>query len=399
MKKINRTTIGIDWELQVNSLKTGMSVGNQKIEAIISLSKERLPDMEIGEDMDLIEIRLGMTRSYSEFEEKTHRAFRVCNEVAALKNAVMVGIGYREADSNPAGGHIHAGSFESYRNALETHNRLIPFVPALIALASSCPSLDGRFKSIRMMHSAHNCSNPLSAICPDTGRHLWGTDVCLKYPEKPTLELRAADSQPSPELMCEIGALYLGLAVGLAERTKGVFEPDVFEYSSNRMNAVQNGMTASFVIEGREISASKFILEYAIPIAIEGLRGFGVPHGPFELASIMAEKRISASDWVSAIVPTGTDKFRATGELTRVFKAGVDPVKWIKSAQQQRTVEFVSPDGHVLDAVDVETPVAHVFAALPYPRAYIEKLLEDLAREKKVLLLRGEHNELMISRL
>ncbi len=399
MKNIRYATIGIDWELFVNSLKTGLSAGKDKIEAIIESSRQSLPDLEVGEDIDLIEIRLGMARSFSEFEEKTHRAYEFCRKEAFSKKSALVGIGYREADMNPAGGHVHAGSFESYHNIVETHNRMVPFVPALIALASSAPSSDGRFKSMRMAHSAHNCSNPMALICPKEGRHLWGTDVCIKYPEKPTLELRASDSQPSPELMCEIGALYLGLAVRLANSDKPVFEPNVIEYGKNRMNAVQNGMASTFRVEEREITASKIILDYIIPLAIEGLADFGTPEGPFALAGMMAEKRLSASDWVEAVTPVGTDKFRAAGEITRVFNAGIDPVEWIKNAQQRDTRGYISPEGHILDLVDKETPVGHVFSGLPLPRTYIESLLAEMASAKKLVLSRGNKNELLVSRI
>jgi len=399
MKKIKRVTIGIDWELFINSLKTGLSAGKDKLEAIIENSRHRLPNMEVGDDIDLIEIRLGMVSSFSEFEEKTRRAYEVCGKEAFTKKTALVGMGYREADMNPAGGHVHAGSFESYHNIVETHNRMVPFVPALIALASSAPSSDGRFKSMRMAHSAHNCSNPMALICPNEGRHLWGTDICIKYPEKPTLELRASDSQPSPELMCEIGALYLGLAVSLANSDKPVFEPNVIEYGKNRMNAVQNGMASTFRVEEREITASKMIQDYIIPLAIEGLADFGTPEGPFALAGMMAEKRLSASDWVEAVTPVGTDKFRAAGEITRVFNAGVDPVEWIKNAQQRDTRGYISPEGHILDIVDKETPVGHVFSGLPLPRTYIESLLAEMASAKKLVLSRGDKNELLVSRI
>jgi len=399
VKNIKRVTIGIDWELFVNSLKTGLSVGKDKLNSIIDKSKQRLPDMEVGEDIDLIELRLGMASSFSEFEEKTHRAFEVCRKTAAEMKTALVGLGYREADMNPAGGHIHAGSFESYRNAVETHNRLAPFVPAFIALAASCPSLDGKFKSLRMSHSAHNCSNPMTIICPEEGRHLWGTDVCLKYPDKPTLELRAADSQPAPELMCEIGALYLGLAVCLANREKAPFEPNIIEYGKNRMNAVQKGMASTFIIEGEEMTASKMILDYVIPLAIEGLADFGTPGGPFELAELMADKRLSVADWVKAITPTGTDKFRAAGEMTRVFNAGADPIGWLESAQPQEAVDCIPVEGHILEIVDKETPVGHVFSGLPLPRTYIERILSEMADAKKLVLTRGDRNELLVSRI
>lgn len=398
MQTIKNVTIGIDWELFVNSLKTGLSVGPDRISSIIDLAKQKLPDLEIGEDMDLLEIRLGMSRGFDEFREKTYRAFETCSEIAARKKAVLVGIGYREADYNPAGGHIHAGSMETYENAGVLHNSLMPFVPALIAIAASCPDLDRSFKSVRMQNNAHHCSNPMTTMDPKLSRHLWGTDVCLKYPDKPTLELRAGDSQPNPELMCEMAALYVGLAAGLAKNKAPVFEPDIIEYGINRLNATVNGMSAMFRLGDEEISASKMISDYVIPTAIDGLSEFGTPEGPFAIAKLFAEKRMSVSDWIAAIIPPETDKYVASGEITRVIEAGGNPIEWIEKQDRLDLQAFIDPEEYLLNSITKETPLQHAFESIPLPRTYIEKMLFDMEANGKVLRTRGPRNEMLISR-
>jgi len=398
MQQIENVTIGIDWEILVNSQNTGLSAGKERILQIISEAKRKLPDLEVGEDIDLLEVRLGMTSDFAELWEKSHRAFETCSKLAARKKATLVPLGYREADYNPAGGHVHAGSMQNYIDTAELHNRLLPFVPALISIASSSPSLDGRTRSQRIKMNAHHCSNPMTPMDPERSLHLWGTDVCVKYPYKPTLELRAADSQPIPAMVCEIAALYAGLASGLSRRDKPVFKSDVLQYGLNRINAARNGMRATFRMGDSEITASEIIAEYILPIAVDGLNDYGAPDGPFAIAETMVRNRISIADWVETLVPSGTDPFRAVGELTRIFSVGVDPVGWIARQKPRQAAPFIGPEDDFLEAVAIDTPIHHVYEALPLPRSYIESMAEDFEKAGKIRRRKGKRNEFRLDR-
>jgi len=399
MPELQKVTAGIDWEVLVNDSKTGCSPGNKKIERLIAEIQTRTPDLEIGEDLELVELRIGVVNSYQELLDRSTRAFEVSRKTAEDQGLVLMPIGYREADMNPAGGHVHAGSIADFRTAVELHNKAIPFVPALIALASSSPSLDRSYMSLRLKGNAGNCSSPVTGMSAEETLPRWGSDVCIKYPYKPTLELRAADSQPTPLLNAEIASLYIGLIARLSRLDKPVFKPDLIQYGLNRINACRNGMRATFIIEGEEITASEMIIEYVIPLAVEGLSYFGTPHGPFELAENMAKKRISVADWVAYCIPVGTDPYVASGELTRIFKAGMDIESWLLSQKECESAPFCGTVDYILDIIGVDTPLGFVQRYTPLPYLYTEKLVDKLVEEGKIKKKLGQKNELLLDRI
>ncbi len=398
MNGLKHITAGIDWEILVHNTRTGYTTGDKGIKKIIEISRFKAPDLEIGEDLDLLEIRVGMARSYDELFEKIIRAYELCKKIAFSHNMVLVPIGYRECDSNPAGGHIHAGSMEKYEDIVNLYNRLMPFVPAIISLASSSPSIDKKFRSLRIKMQAGYCSMPMSGMNARDSLPQWGSDICIKYPDKSTLEFRASDSQPSPALMAELAALYVGLVAKLSQLKYPPYKPNLIEYGSNRMNAARFGMCATFKIDDSEITASEMILQKIIPFAIDGLKKFGVPPGHFKLISAMAKRRISPADWIAELIPQGTDSWRAIGEITRVFAANADIEEWLLHAHQKKSLPFENPDDALLNAVALDTPLRQIYDELPLPRVYIEKMITKKVSEGKIIQKLGCKNEILLDR-
>jgi len=395
MNRIDKVTIGIDWEMIVNDAETGYSPDKERFTHLIEQSHRKTPDLEIGEDFDLLEVRLGMTISIDEFIEKIHRAFETCQKVARSLGLVLIPLGIREIDKNPAGGHIHFGSVQNFRDSVELYNRLMPFAPAITAFASSSPDLAGQYKSYRIRLNAGYCANPMSGINVEDSIPHWGTDVCIKYPWKATIEFRAADSQPLPELMVEFAALYCGLASALSRRKKSPYPPDVHDYCLNRINAMRYGAQATFRLKKKEISVSEIMLENIIPLAIEGLDKFGRPPGDFKKIRTMAKKRISVADWVRAVIPQGTDLWRATGEITRIFAADVDILEWLQSRHIRRIKPFESPEDILLESIGIGTPLFHIYDAVPLPRTRTEQLLDEAVESGKARRYTGDKNEIL----
>lgn len=399
MNKIDKITAGIDWEIFVNSGRTGYSAGKEKISAIIDSAYSKSPELEIGEDLDSLEIRIGVAHSYGELHDRISRAFELCKKIASRKNLVLVPLGFRESDVNVAGGHIHAGSIEHFVDAAELHNRLIPYVPAFIALSSSSPSLDGKYKSHRMTQNARFCSVPASVIETDTSTIPWGDDICIKYPYKSTIELRAGDSLPTPNLMTELAALFIGLVAKTSHFQKAQIEFDPVEYGINRINAEISGMQATFIIEGEEISASDFIENKIIPLAIDGLKEFGIPDNRFNLAYEMVRKHISIADWVREMIPIGTDAWRATGEITRIFATNPDIEGWIHSAKSRKIAPLKPFKNLLVDSIALDTPLHHLYDAIPFPIYFIENELEKLVEDGKITKKFGAKNEILFDRV
>lgn len=399
MQKIKNVTIGIDWEIYVNSLKTGFSAGKSTIKRIVDACSYEAPELEIGEDQDLLEIRIGIAKNFSEFHDKVERAFELCSKIARKNNVALVPYGYRETDHNPAGGHVHAGSMESFTQIAKLYSWSMPFAPALIALASASPGVDFKTKSLRIFHSAGRCSTPMSELNPRIGLPHWGDDICVKYPDKATLEFRAADSQPFTHLVEEISTLYVGLISGLSRRKKPILKPDVFEYGMNRLNASLEGMQATFCIEGRETTPTEIILEYVLPLALDGLNEFGVPGNHFGLVEAMAKKRVSPADWIQEIIKYNSDPWRLSCELTRVIPSSQTFfTEWLKTCKPKKTKQYHNPDEVLLDAIALGTPLLNIYMTLPLPLAFIDKMLQEKIREGKISKRLGDKNEQLFDR-
>ncbi len=398
MSEIKNITAGIDWEIPLVDKSSGRSVGKNKIAELVEKAREKAPELEIGQDLDLIEVRIGMARSYRELSTNTQKAFDISGEIAAKMKAVLVPMGYREADLNPAGGHIHFGSIESFHQAATLYNRLMPYVPAFVALSASSPSLDGRFKDTRIRLDACHCSQPMSPLDPELGRESWGTDVCIKYPYKATLELRACDSQPAPRMMADIAALYVGVCAYLLKTGDKPLEPNVVEYGLNRLNACLDGLQASFNLGGTKIAAAEVVENYLIPWALEGLGAFGAPEDGFEIFKLMAKKRICPADWMRAIAGRIDDPWSFIGEMTRVYSRGGSFIEWLGSAEALKTLESRGEKALLLSSIGLNTPLESAHQSLPCPRAYTEKLLDELASEGLLVKRFGKKNEILLDR-
>ncbi|MCD6594611.1 hypothetical protein J7L68_02940 [bacterium] len=398
MNKINKITAGIDWEILVHNGRTGYSAGKKKIAEIIDLAYSKSPEFGIGDDLDLLEIRIGVAHSYNELHNKIFKAFELCKKIASRKNLVLVPLGYRETDMNPAGGHIHAGSIEYFADAAKLHNRLISYVPAFIALSSSSPSLDGEYKSYRINQNARFCSVPASAVKTNTVTIPWGDDICIKYPYKSTLELRAGDSLPTANLMTELAALYVGLVVKTSHFKKSQIKFDPVEYGINRINASRHGMQATFVIDGKEITAADFISKHIIPFAIDGLKTFGIPDDEFHFLREMVKKHISVADWVREMIPIGTDAWRATGEITRIFATNPDIEGWIHSTKSRKIAHIESFENLLMNSIAIDTPLENIYDAIPLPFAYIENELRKLVENSKIIKKFGAKNKVLFDR-
>ncbi|MCK5832817.1 hypothetical protein KAH81_04005 [bacterium] len=397
--KINKITAGIDWEIPLVDKFSGKSAGKDKIAKLVEKALIIAPELEIGEDIDLVEIRVGMATSYSELRDKTERAFQLTEKLATELKAILVPMGYREADHNPAGGHVHFGSIESFEQAAIIYNRIMPFTPAFVALASSSPSLDGNFKSYRVKLDACGCSQPMTLIDPELSYGHWGSDICIKYPDKATVELRSNDSQPDPQTMCQIATLYIGLCAALLDSDTVPFEPNLIDYGVNRLNACINGMQATFRLKGKMIGISEIVREYILPMAAKGLRNWGLPDNGFSQIESMCEKRISPADWISELTSGIRDPWMFIGEMTRIYSRGSSFGKWLETAETRQEKAFTEPEEILLGSLGVNTPLCFAFQSLPWPRTHTERLADKLVEKGLIRKHLGKKNEILLDRI
>lgn len=393
---LEKLTLGIDWEVFVNDIDTGFSAEKQKYEKILLELRNTLPSYGIGEDIDLLELRIGMTTNVYELEEKIFIAYTTAQRVAQKHGCVIVPGGFRYIDENPAGGHVHLGSFSSYEDIVKIHNAILPYVPAFIAISCSSPSIDGEFKSIRLRDNAGHCARPMTLIDVENSALTWGTDVCIKYPRKVTLEFRAFDSQIHWRMVFELGLLFALFSKYLANTPKTkLLKPNIYEYGLNRYNAILNGAAATFIINEKEIAVSELLLNTIIPSALSVADSFEANEHSFDTLKLLAQKKLCPADFIYDISGDSKDKFVICAELTRVFAKNIDFTNWLSSASSKNLVSNISLDRIFIETISKDTPLSYVYMRVPLPAYLVEQKLEKLISDGKIYRHYGKKNDIL----
>lgn len=393
---LEKVTLGIDWEVFVNDMETGFSAEKQKYEKILLELRNMLPSYGIGEDIDLLELRIGMAENAHELEEKIFTAYTTAQQVAKKHGCVIVPGGFRYIDENPAGGHIHLGSFSSYEDIVKIHNAIMPYVPAFIAISCSSPSLDGKFKSVRLKDNAGHCARPMTLLDIENSALTWGTDVCIKYPRKVTLEFRAFDSQIHWRMVYELGLLFALFSKFLANTPKTkLIKPNVYEYGLNRYNAILNGTAATFIINDKEVAVSELLLNTIIPSALSVRDSFGADENTFGLLKELSRKMVCPADFIRDISGDSEDKFVICTELTRVFAKNIDFTNWISSVPDRNLQAVETLDRIILETISKDTPLNYLYMRVPLPPYLVEKNIEKLVSTGKIHRHYGKKNDIL----
>ncbi len=338
-----RLTVGFDWELWVVD-RGGLPVGKRELAAIATELNRREPALPIGLDLDQVELRSGIAATYAEIAGRAARARAALDRVAAARRRAAYPFAGHPLVRNFSGGHVHVGTVDGLELGLaaETKNALAPYVPALVALGASSPFTElraGAFKSYRAAFRAYGCALPVLVAAPGATYVRGLEDVALKVDQRPTIEVRIADSPCSARLLAELAALAAGLVAGVAAAVErgDLARPDergVEEGLANRYNASRHGLQATFRLgrgprieassgaasrggrarggngrppgtEVREVGADELVAE-ALELARPGLRALGTDVEALGLVRRMVERRATQADfqrWAAAGEP------------------------------------------------------------------------------------------------
>lgn len=97
-------------------------------------------------------------------------------------------------------------------------------------------------------------------------------------------------------------------------------------------------------------------------------------------------------------MPKGSDPWVFSGEITRIFARGAAVEGWLLSREMRESAEFEDPEDELMRSIGLETPLGHIYRALPLPRAFIEALLQDKVKAGDVRGRLGPKNEPLFDR-
>lgn len=118
------------------------------------------------------------------------------------------------------------------------------------------------------------------------------------------IENRYIPAGPTPEDEIANSAFWVGLMMAMPPNCIGHWKehfhfPDI---RSNFMRAAQFGLAAEFRWFGKNITATRLILEELLPLAEKGLQAIGIPeseyHLPLDVIKRRVTKRQTGSDWI-----------------------------------------------------------------------------------------------------
>jgi carboxylate-amine ligase len=386
-------TVGFDWEHWVVD-RAGLVVGEKELGRMVERVNARAPDLPVGLDLCQLELRSGVCRTAAEVREKAARAHRMSLAAARAHGRALYPSAGHPLVRNFAGGHVHVGSAWDYRAADALRQRLVPWVPALVALSANAPVTLGRtsgYASWRAAFQAYGCSVPVAAQPTAVAHVRWGEDVCMKMRQRPTLEVRCLDAASEPGLFAELALAAAGLVASLADETPpaGCGVPDeaaFLEAAANRYNAARHGLAATFVRSGREVGAWEVaaeLLEHARP----GLARLGAAPGDLETLGRMVALRQTQADRARALLRGSREALEQPRRL--VEAAGREGFAAWLGRQAPRAAEPHEPLAEAaLLLVRGWTPWPRVQLELGLPPAEVFRILELHAADGRVVLER-----------
>ena len=383
-------TMGYDWEMAV--LKETMeSAGDEEIIALSDEVRNTLPWSRVGIDEDLLEARLGVVRTWDELVQKNTDYMKEARRLAAKKKYLLLPIGARPPEECSIGSHIHTGTCSDLPRALALKNRMMRFVPVLVALAANSPVYrfkSGEYKSYRISTNADWCSDPQQPFHPRLGRGTWGEDVTVKVWWNNTIELRCCDSASDVNLMCELtlltAGLMHGLSSGLSVDRMECTEEDVRWTAINRWRASKYGLQAKLMWEGREKPITE-VARIIIDLAQEGMSMLGAGKKDLDIIQTMLRKKQTQADFVMAIHRTDPDPHSLMRTLATIFDRDPDAFKkYLKIAPSLATVQPMSIEDFLLSKITKDMPAFEVGVRTPLSPYDFDRLIDKLVAEGKV---------------
>lgn len=381
-QRIEPLTVGYDWEMAILG-ETGENVREKDVARLSEELRGRIPWAQPGTDLELLESRIGCLGSFQDLLDKSERFDRELRDKLDARGWSLLRSGTRPFEREPAGAHIHVGTFGRWEDAMRVQNGMARYVAPLAALMANSPVYRGRtghYKSYRVASFAELCSMPQQLVAPEFSQPSWGGDVCTKLAVGSTVELRVGDSAACTRFMCEAVALTAGLMWHVAEleREDPITRDAYDEAMVNRWRAARHGLQAVFSYDGHDVAADE-LLTVMVGLAEDGMRVLGISGRDLKVCRAMIARRQTQADFQLAVLEAERgDVHRLTRTMANIQR---DPLAFEKYLRRAPVLPVVAPGDPVDDLlafVGKETPYSALVRATPLSPAGLDAILTDL---------------------
>ena len=384
-------TLGFDWEAW--ALKQDMlPADGKKYEPIADRANEELAPIECHREWRFIEMGPGIVQDWTELLERANRYVEWVQAEFQKEDLFFYPCGAIASEPSTAGLHIHVGTTSDAASEVSLVNSLLRYIPPLMALTANSPVSywrRGKSKAYRM-----GAEWGSGGIYPIAEPHLsnatfWG-DVCFRRSDKPTIEVRLADSCMSTRLLCEYAVVVAGLLDWLAahpdDRSAAYTEPDYSQFLVDRWQVTKHGLQATFSFGGVETTAADAIGEI-IDKAAAGMRKLGASVGDLVVIPKMLEKRQTQADFQLAYLEQYSDLVSFTRGFAEVLKDLSTFEKYLEMAPVLPQEKPADLDEAILEKIGHETTLFCLMQEPFVPPVVLERHLKRLESAGKISIV------------
>lgn len=396
-------TLGYDWE--VWALKHEMQPGDEKkVEKIADRVNEELAPIECHREWHFIEMGPAVTRDWTELRERTNRYVDWVQAEFAKEELFFYPCGAIVSEHGTAGLHIHVGTVGDAESEVRVVNALVRYIPALLALMVNSPVSHwrhGKSKSYRMNHpwgsgGVYSVTQPHLCNAID-----WG-DVCFRRSDKPTIEIRLADSCMSTRLLCEYAVVVAGLVDWIATHPEDApasyTEAEYTEFLIDRWQATKHGLQATFTSGGVAISAADGVREI-IDKATAGMRKLGASVEDLVVIPKMLEKRQTQADFQLAYLEHYPDLIGFTHAFANVLTDLSAFERYLDMARALPQSEPTDLDEAILEKIGRDTSLSGLTTDPFIPPVLLERRLRALESAGRISVKTTPEDGIKCSRL
>lgn len=372
-------TLGYDWEAWALGHDT-MPGDEGKFSTIADRANEEIAPIECHREWHFIEMGPGVTRDWTELIERTNRYVEWVQAEFAKDDLFFYPCGTIAGEPGTAGLHVHvgtAGDAELEARVVSEFIRYLPPLQALMANSPVCHWRNGKWKAYRMSGFNYGSGGLYALTEPHVANSTWGGDVCFRRSDKPTIEIRLADSCMSPRLLCEYAVVVAGLAdwIGchLSDTPSSYSEQEYSQFLVDRWQATKHGLQATFST-GSAVDAMRDIIDKAAP----GMRKLGASVEDLVVIPKMLEKRQTQADFQLAYLEHHPDLLAFTHAFADVLKDLSSFERYLDMAPALPLIEPANLDDVILEKIGSETNLLALMTDPLIPPVLLERRLKSL---------------------
>lgn len=340
-------TFSADWEIMVmDRLERAVDTG--KLMGFAGQLKRKL-DLPVHVDWNSLEFGLGVNHSLDEVWTNIQLLTDNTTQLLAEYELQLFPAGSTPMEPMFHSAHVHVGTIHDEVSAIYLENQLFGVVPAFAALAANSPSVHrhrDEFKSHRVQYMAHHCTVPNSIRDPETSQSTWGTDICPKIYNLPTIEVRIGDCASSRRFMAEYCSFVAAYVHCMATKLQPGFKPNRQQYREgllNRWAAAKYGMQATFIIDGQERTAAD-VLQQMLYECEAQLADLGATISDLGLINAMITKRTCQADMFMELGSRYPELYQYNSVYSKIARHWEAFDQYLESASPKEAVVAVNEE-------------------------------------------------------